>query len=162
VKQNRQLARVVAEFLETAAKEMPPDEADLLRRSALLMLEQHAALPAAAEKRESAPQKPGAAVNPVSAPVQEKGVSVLDELLGIMLTEGNAADKIIRAVTERQRQMRKNGSGAGEVRVELKFSRPTGQKVEIAIRENFDTEELKKDLHAIHRLGFNCVAGYAC
>jgi len=40
-------------------------------------------------------------VKPVSAPVREKGVSVLDELLGIMLTEGNAVDKIIRAVTER-------------------------------------------------------------
>ena len=73
---------------------------------------------------------------------------MLDELLGIMLTEGNAADKIIRAVTERQRQMRKNGSGSGETRVELKFSRPAGEKIEIAMRENFDIEELKKDLAA--------------
>jgi hypothetical protein len=153
---------VVAEFLETAAKEMPPDQADLLRRSALLMLEQHAALPAAAEKRESPPQKPETAVKPVSAPVQEKGVSVLDELLGIMLTEGNAVDKIIRAVTERQRQMRKNGRGSGETRVELKFSRPAGEKVGIAMSEHFDIEELKKDLDAVHRLGFNCLAGYAC
>jgi hypothetical protein len=160
VKQNRQLARVVAEFLETAAKEMPADHAELLLRSAHLLLEQHAALPAAAEKKESPPQKPEAAGKPVSAPVQEKGVGVLDELLGIMLTEGNAVDKIIRAVTERQRQMSENGFG--EARVELKFSRPTGQKVEIAMRENFDIEELKKDLAAVHRLGFNCVAGYAC
>jgi len=38
VKQNRQLGRVVAEFLETAAKEMSSDQADLLRRSAQLML----------------------------------------------------------------------------------------------------------------------------
>jgi hypothetical protein len=162
VKQNRQLARVVAEFLETAAKEMPPDQADLLRRSAQLMLEQHAAVPAIAAKRESTAQKPEAAVKPVSAPVREKGVSVLDELLGIMLTEGNAVDKIIRAVTERQRQLRENGSGAGETRVELKFSRPAGQKVGITMNEHFDIEELKKDLAAVHRLGFNCVAGYAC
>jgi len=48
VNQNRQLARVVAEFLETAAKEMPADQAELLRRSAQLMLEQHAAVPAIA------------------------------------------------------------------------------------------------------------------
>ena len=160
MKQNRQLARVVAEFLETAAKEMSPDKADLLRRSAQLMLEQHAAVPAIAAKRESPPQKP--AVKPVSAPVQETGVSVLDELLGIMLTEDNAVDKIIRAVSERQRQMRENGSGAGETRVELKFSRPAGQKVGITMNEHFDIEELKKDLAAVHRLGFNCVAGYAC
>jgi hypothetical protein len=162
VKQNRQLARVVAEFLETAAKEMPPDQADLLRRSAQLMLKQHAAVPAIAAKRESPPQKPEPAVKPVSGLAQEKGVSVLDELLGIMLTEGNAADKIIRAVTERQRQMRENGSGARETRVELKFSRPAGQKVGITMNEHFDIEELKKDLAAVHRLGFNCVAGYAC
>ncbi len=71
-------------------------------------------------------------------------------------------DKIIRAVTERLRQMRQSSFGAGEARVELKFSKPTGQKVEIAMRENFDIEELKKDLAAVHRLGFNCVAGYAC
>jgi hypothetical protein len=162
VKQNRQLARVVAEFLEAAAKEMPADHAELLLRSAHLLLEKHAALPAAAEKRDSPAQKPEAAVKPVSAPVQERGVSVLDNLLGIMLTEGNAVDKIIRAVTERQRQMSENGFGTGEARVELKFSRPTGQKVEISMREHFDIEELKKDLAAVHRLGFNCVAGYAC
>jgi len=162
VKQNRQLARVVAEFLETAAKEMSPDKADLLRRSAQLMLEQHAAVPAIAAKRESPPRKPEEAVKPVSGPVQEKDVSVLDELLGIMLTEGNAVDKIISAVTKRQRQMRGNGFGSGETRVELKFSRPAGQKVAITMSEHFDIEELKKDLAAVHRLGFNCVAGYAC
>src|SRR5260221_4575566 len=160
VKQNRQVARVVAEFLETAAKEMSPDQADLLRRSAQLMLEQHAAVPAIAAKRESAPQKPEAAVKPVSAPVQETGVSVLDELLGIMLTEGDAVDKIISAVTERQRQMRGNGFGSGETRVELKFSRPAGENVGIAVSEDFDVEELKKDIAAVQRLWFNCVAGY--
>jgi hypothetical protein len=153
---------VVAEFLETAAKEMSPDQADLLRRSAQLMLEQHAAVPAIGAKRESPTQKPETAVNPLIASVQEKGVSVLDELLGIMLTEGNAVDKIIRAVTERQRQMRGNGFGSGETRLELKFSRPAGEKVGITMNEHFDIEELKKDLAAVHRLGFNCVAGYAC
>ena len=28
--------------------------------------------------------------------------------------------------------------------------------------ENFNVEKLKKDLAAVHQLGFNCVAGYAC
>jgi hypothetical protein len=162
VKQNRQLARVVADFLETAAKEMPPDQAHLLRRSAQLMLEQHAASPATAEKRELPQPEQGAAVEPISAPVQEKGVRLFDELLGIMLTEADAVDKIIRNVTERQRQMRENGFVSGEIRVDLIFSRPAGKKVGIAMREHFDVEELKKDLAAVHRLGFNCVAGYAC
>jgi hypothetical protein len=162
VKQNRQLARVVADFLETAAKEMPPDQADLLLRSAHLLLEQNAAQRAIAEKRESPAQKQEAAVEPDITPVQEKGVSVLDELLGIMLTEANAVDKIVRAVTERQRQMRENGLVAGEIDVQLKFSRPAGQKVGITMSEHFDIEELKKDLAAVHRLGFNCVAGYSC
>jgi hypothetical protein len=162
VKQNRQLARVVADFLETAAKEMPPDQADLLRHSAQLMLEQHAAQPAIAEKRESEPPKQEAAVKPLRAPVQEKGVTVLDELLGIMLTDANAVDKIIRNVSERQRQMRENGFVSGEIRVELIFSRPAGKKVGIAMSEHFDVGELKKDLAAVRRLGFNCVAGYAC
>ena len=158
----------MAEFLVTAAKEMPSDQADLLRRSAQLMLEQHAALPATAEKRESPLQKqeapviPEAPVKTENTPVQEKGVTVLDELLGMMLTEPNAVERIIRAVTERQRQMSENGFGAGGSRVELKFSRPAGEKVGIAMSEHFDIEELKKDLAAVHRLGFNCVAGYAC
>jgi hypothetical protein len=152
----------VADFLETAAIEMPPDHADLLRRSAQLMLEQHAALPAVAEKRESPAQKTEAAVKPVNAPVQEKSVRVLDELLGIMLTEADAVDKIIRKVIERQRQTRESGFVSGETRLELIFSRPAGQKVGITMTEHLDIEELKKDLAAIHRLGFNCVAGYAC
>ena len=101
-------------------------------------------------------------MEPISAPVQEKGVRLFDELLGIMLTEADAVDKIIRNVTERQRQMRENGFVSGEIRVDLIFSRPAGKKVGIAMRELFDVEELKKDLAAVHRLGFNCVAGYAC
>lgn len=162
MKQNRQLARVVADFLEAAAKEMRPDQADLLRRSAQLMLEQHSAPPVIAEKRELPAEKHEVAAKPDPAPVQEKGVSVLDELLGIMLTEANAVDKIVRAVTERQRQMREIGLAASETRVQLKFSRPAGQKVGITMIEHFDIEELKKDLAAVQRLGFNCVAGYAC
>lgn len=162
MKQNRQLARVVADFFETAAKEMPPDHADLLRRSAQLMLEQHAALPAVGEKRESTAQETEAAAMLINAPVQEKGVRVLDELLGIMLTEADAVDKIIKKVAERQRQTSENGFASGETRLELIFSRPAGQKVGITMREHFDVDELKKDLAAIHRLGFNCVAGDAC
>ena len=164
----------MADFLETAAKEMTPDEADLLRRSAQLLLEQHDPPPAIAEKRELPPQKQEAPVEsqgpvipeaPVKAehtPVQEKGVTVLDELLGMMLTEPNAVEKIIRAVIVRQGQMREKGLSAGEVNVQLKFSRPAGQKVGITMCEHFDIEELKKDLAAVHRLGFNCVAGYVC
>jgi hypothetical protein len=174
LKQNRQLARVVADFLEAAAQEMPPDQAGLLRRSAQLLLEQHDPPPAIAAKRELPPQKPEAPVEseapvepkapvkPESTAVQEKGVTVLDGSLGLMLTEPNAVEKIIRAVTVRQRQMRERGLSAGEVDVQLKFSRPAGAKVGITMCEYFDVEELKKDLSAVHRLGFNCVAGYAC
>jgi hypothetical protein len=39
VKQKRQLARVVAEFLEPEAKEMPSEEADLFLRSGHLLRE---------------------------------------------------------------------------------------------------------------------------
>jgi len=178
VKQNRQLARVVADFLEDAAKEVPPDQADLLRRSAQLMLEQNAVPPPVVKGNESEPkrgpepepkpepkpepQKEMADVPAKNAPAQEKGVSVLDSLLGIMLTEENVAEKIARAVTERQRQMRRSGLVGEEINVKLKFSRPAGQKVGITMSEDFDVAELKKDLAALRRLGFNCVAGYAC
>jgi hypothetical protein len=162
MKQSRQLARVVAEFLETEAKEMPPEEADFLLRSALLLRESGGNQIAIAVKKEPPETKQEANVGPDSAPVQEKGVSVLDELLGLMLTEESAADKIARTVSERQRQVRENGLSTGRNQVELKFSRPDGQKVGIEINEKFDIEELKKDLAAVLRLGFNCVAGYAC
>jgi len=103
-----------------------------------------------------------AAVKLECTPVQEKGVTVLDELLGVMLTEVNAVDRIVSAVALRQRQMRESGWTVVHVNVELKFSRPAGQKVGITMCEHFDIEEVKKDLAAVHRLGFNCVAGYAC
>ena len=61
-----------------------------------------------------------------------------------------------------QLQMREKGVAVDEVNVQLKFSRPAGEKVGITMREYFDVEDLKKDLAAVHRLGFNCVAGYAC
>jgi hypothetical protein len=162
VKQNGQLARVVAEFLETAAKGMPSEKADLLLRSAHLLRESTGNRTATAEKRESQETKHEANMAPDSTLVQEKGVSVLDELLGLMLTEESAADKIAKTISERQRQMRENGVSACGARVELKFSRPDGQKVGIEMSEQFDIEELKKDLAAVLRLGFNCVAGYAC
>ena len=164
MKQNRQLARVVADFLEDAAKEVPPDQADLLRRSAQLMLEQNAVPPPVVKgnEPEPKPQKEMADVPAKNAPAQEKGVSVLDSLLGIMLTEENVAEKIARAVIERHRQMRRSGLLGEEINVKLKFSRPAGQKVGITMSEDFDVAELKKDLAALRRLGFNCVAGYAC
>ena len=164
----------MADFLEAAAQEMPPDQADLLRRSAQLLLERHDPSPAIAPKRELPPQKPEAPVEseapvepkapvkPESTAVQEKGVTVLDGLLGLMLTEPNAVEKIVRAVTVRQRHMREKGVAVDGVNVQLKFSRPAGEKVGITMCEYFDVEELKKDLAAVHRLGFNCVAGYAC
>jgi hypothetical protein len=71
-------------------------------------------------------------------------------------------EKIARAVTERQRQMRRSGLVAEEIKVELKFSRPAGQKVGITMSQDFDVVELKKDLAALRRLGFDCVAGYTC
>jgi len=105
-------------------------------------------------------------VKPVQArPVREKGVSVLDELLGIMLTEGNAVDKIIRAVTERQRQMRENGfRGAGENSSGIKIlqTRPD-KKVGITMNEHFDIEELKKDPRRRAIVwGSTAWLGYAC
>jgi|SRR5579872_1570702 len=141
---------------------MPPEHADLLRRSALLLLEHNAVPSTIEEKRELPAPKIEAAVKLECTPVQEKGVTVLDELLGVMLTEVNAVDRIVSAVALRQRQMRESGWTVVHVNVELKFSRPAGQKVGITMCEHFDIEEVKKDLAAVHRLGFNCVAGYAC
>ena len=141
---------------------MPPDDAELLLRAAHLLLEQNFPQTPIAEKREPPAWKEEAIVGPSATQAQEKGVSVLDELLGLMLTDANVLDKIVRSVTERQRQMRDDGPVVGEARVELKFSRPAGQKIGITMCENFNVEKLKKDLAAVHQLGFNCVAGYAC
>ena len=69
--------------------------------------------------------------------------------------------KIVRSLTERQRQMRDDGPVAGEARLELKFSRPAGQRIGITMCEKFNVEKLKKDLSVVHQPGFDYVAGYA-
>ena len=82
----------MADFLESAAKEMPPDDAELLLRAAHLLLEQNFPQTVIPEKRKPPAGEEEAIVGPSAIQVQKKGVSVLYELLGLMLTEPNVLD----------------------------------------------------------------------
>lgn len=160
------LSRVAAEFLETAAREMPPEDAEVLLRSVRLLRGDRDSRTITAQSVEPQKAEPEPNPEPIpmpeGTPAQEEGVKVLNDLLGCMLSDAGTADKIVFAVSEWQRRVRENGVVAGDARIELTFSRPAGQKVAIAISEDLDKEELEKDLSAARRLGFDCLAGYVC